>query len=40
MSEDLRDDRYSSVIEDEVDAIVARCVGGKPLVSAGELKVL
>ncbi|CAE7604295.1 unnamed protein product [Symbiodinium sp. CCMP2456] len=27
--EDLRDDRYSSVIEDEVDAIVARCDGGK-----------
>lgn len=27
--EDLRDDPYSSVIEDEVDAIVARCDGGK-----------
>eukprot|EP00931_Biecheleriopsis_adriatica_P086906 TRINITY_DN61460_c0_g1_i1.p1 TRINITY_DN61460_c0_g1~~TRINITY_DN61460_c0_g1_i1.p1 ORF type:complete len:178 (+),score=25.45 TRINITY_DN61460_c0_g1_i1:53-535(+) len=27
--EDLRDDRYSAVIEDEVDAIVNRCDGGK-----------
>lgn len=28
---DLRDDRYSAVIEDEVDAIVGRCNGGKTL---------
>mmetsp|Transcript_25455 Transcript_25455/g.41301 ORF Transcript_25455/g.41301 Transcript_25455/m.41301 type:complete len:155 (+) Transcript_25455:49-513(+) len=27
--EDLRDDRYSAILEDEVDAIVARCDGGK-----------
>ncbi|CAL1135956.1 unnamed protein product [Cladocopium goreaui] len=27
--EDLRDDRYSAIIEDEVDAIVGRCDGGK-----------
>eukprot|EP00933_Yihiella_yeosuensis_P075626 TRINITY_DN8507_c2_g1_i1.p1 TRINITY_DN8507_c2_g1~~TRINITY_DN8507_c2_g1_i1.p1 ORF type:complete len:165 (+),score=27.86 TRINITY_DN8507_c2_g1_i1:54-548(+) len=27
--EDLKDDRYSLIIEDEVDAIVGRCEGGK-----------
>eukprot|EP00438_Fugacium_kawagutii_P033831 Skav235840 [mRNA] locus=scaffold1931:294625:302189:- [translate_table: standard] len=27
--EDLRDDRYSAILEDEVDAIVARCDAGK-----------
>eukprot|EP00930_Biecheleria_cincta_P031061 TRINITY_DN21544_c0_g1_i3.p1 TRINITY_DN21544_c0_g1~~TRINITY_DN21544_c0_g1_i3.p1 ORF type:complete len:188 (-),score=40.81 TRINITY_DN21544_c0_g1_i3:183-716(-) len=31
--EDLRDDRYSAVIEDEVDAIVGRCDGGQKPVS-------
>ncbi|CAK9066341.1 unnamed protein product [Durusdinium trenchii] len=34
--EDLRDDRYSAVIEDEVDAIVARCDGGKKPVACVE----
>eukprot|EP00929_Paragymnodinium_shiwhaense_P101512 TRINITY_DN64662_c0_g1_i1.p1 TRINITY_DN64662_c0_g1~~TRINITY_DN64662_c0_g1_i1.p1 ORF type:complete len:130 (+),score=25.64 TRINITY_DN64662_c0_g1_i1:77-466(+) len=27
--EDLKDDRYSAIIEDETDGIVARCDGGK-----------
>ncbi|CAJ1389235.1 unnamed protein product [Effrenium voratum] len=35
--EDLRDDRYSAIIEDEVDAIVARCDGGKNPSSCVEL---
>mmetsp|Transcript_55881 Transcript_55881/g.88548 ORF Transcript_55881/g.88548 Transcript_55881/m.88548 type:complete len:175 (+) Transcript_55881:41-565(+) len=31
--EDLRDDRYSAVIEDEADAIAGRCEGGQQPVS-------
>mmetsp|Transcript_68564 Transcript_68564/g.129420 ORF Transcript_68564/g.129420 Transcript_68564/m.129420 type:complete len:137 (-) Transcript_68564:58-468(-) len=35
--DDLRDDRYSAVIEDEVDAIVKRCDGGqKPVACVWE----